>query len=199
MRSQKNDFDSLLLANKKPTAAERGTATHLFLQYCDFDSVEKNGLDFEIDRLREKRFITERTAKIINRKQLAGFFESELYEHIKNAKNIRREFHFGMFKSASEFTSNERLKALVADKKIFVQGSIDIIIEKENGEIIICDYKTDRISAEERQDMTLLAENMRKKHSDQLSEYNNAVTKIFGKAPDKIFIYSVPLGVTVEM
>ncbi len=199
MRSQKTDFDSLLLVNKKPTAAEKGTATHLFLQYCDYNSVEENGIDFEIERLYENRFITERTAKIIDRKQLSGFFESELYEHIRDAKSIRREFHFGMFKGADEFTANERLKTLVADKKIFVQGSIDLIIEKKNGDIIICDYKTDHVSAEERRDRALLAENMRKKHADQLREYSHAVTRIFGKAPDKIFIYSVPMGATVEM
>ena len=199
MRSQNTDFDSLLLVNKKPTAAEKGTATHLFLQYCDYESVDRNGLDSEIERLREKRFITERVAKIIDRKQLSGFFESELYEHIKGAENIRREFHFGMFKSADEFTANEHLKSLVADKKIFIQGSIDLIIEKANGEIIICDYKTDRISAEERRDPALLAENMRRKHADQLSEYKYAVTNIFGRAPDKIYIYSVPLGTTIEL
>jgi ATP-dependent helicase/nuclease subunit A len=199
MRSQKTDFDSLLLVNKKPTAAEKGTATHLFLQYCDFENVEKNCLDAEIDRLREKRFITERTSKIIDRRQLAGFFKSDLYEHIKDAQAIRREFRFGMFKSASEFTENEKLKGLVADKKIFVQGSIDLIIENKNGELMICDYKTDRVSAEEKLDPALLAENMRKKHADQLREYTYAVTNIFGRAPDKIFIYSVPSGITVEI
>jgi len=199
MRSQKTDFDSLLLVNKKPTAAEKGTATHLFLQYCDYESVDRNGLDSEIERLCEKRFITQRVANIIDRKQLSGFFESELYEHIKGAENIRREFHFGMFKSAEEFTANEHLKSLVADKKIFVQGSIDLIIEKSNGEIIICDYKTDRVSAEEKRNPALLAENMRRKHADQLSEYKYAVINIFGRAPDKIYIYSVPLGTTIEL
>ena len=104
-----------------------------------------------------------------------------------------------MFKSASLFTESDRLKDLVADKKIFVQGSIDLIIEKKNGELMICDYKTDRISAEEKLDPVLLAENMRKKHADQLNEYKYAVNKIFGKAPDKIYIYSVPLGVTIEL
>ena len=51
-------------------------------------------------------------------------------------------------KVAADFTEDETLRALVADKKIFVQGSIDLIIEKDQGELLLCDYKTDRLTAE---------------------------------------------------
>ncbi len=199
MRSQSVSFDDLLEVNKKPTAAERGTATHLFLQYCNYQNAAQNGIDAEIERLRNKRFISDRVAEIINRKHLSGFFESELFAFIKGAKKIHREFHFRMFRPASDFTENERTKELVSDKKIFVQGSIDLIIESADGEIILCDYKTDRISPEQRADHALLVESMREKHGYQLGEYRHAVEKIFGKAPSKVFIYSVPIGKIVEL
>ncbi|MBR4032282.1 MAG: UvrD-helicase domain-containing protein [Clostridia bacterium] len=199
MRSQSVSFDDLLEVNKKPTAAERGTATHLFLQYCDYQYAAENGIDAEIDRLREKRFISNRVADIINRKHLSGFFESELFGFIKNAKKIHREFHFRMFRPAADFTEDERTKKLVSDKKIFVQGSIDLIIESANGELILCDYKTDRISPEQKTDPALLVASMREKHGYQLGEYRHAVEQIFGKSPSKVFIYSVPIGKTVEL
>ena len=199
MRSQQVSFDDLLEVNKKPTAAERGTATHLFLQFCDYKNAAENGIDAEIERLREGRFISERVAQIINRRHLSGFFGSELFGYIRNAKKIHREFHFRMFRPAADFTQDEHTKELVADKKIFVQGSIDLIIESADGELILCDYKTDKISLEQKADPALLVESMREKHGYQLGEYRRAVERIFGKAPSKVFIYSVPIGRIIEL
>ena len=199
MRSKQVDFDSLLEENKKPTAAEKGSAAHLILQFCDFDNAIANGIDSEIDRLLEKRFITSRTADIVARKQLSGFFDSELMSMVREAKEVRREFRFGMFRPASDFTKNDRLKDLVRDKKIFVQGSIDLLIETKDGEILLCDYKTDKISAEEKSDREILVKNMRDRHKEQLEEYRFAVNEIFGKNPAKVFIYSIPLGEIIEI
>ena len=199
MRSARVDFDSLLAVNKKPTAAEKGTATHLFLQYCDYENAAKNGIDSEIERLRDARFITERVAQIIDRRQLAGFFKSELFAHIRDAARIHREFHFGMFRGAEDFTEDEELAELVKGKKIFVQGSVDLIIEKSDGQIILCDYKTDRITSAERADRDLLVKNLAERHGRQLAEYRFAVERIFGHAPSHVYIYSVPLGDVIEI
>ena len=91
------------------------------------------------------------------------------------------------------------LRQRVADRKIFVQGSIDLIIETPDGEILLCDYKTDRISKEERADRGKLVANMKKRHSNQLEQYRYAVEQIFGKSPAKMFIYSTPLGEAIEI
>lgn len=199
MRSQSPDFDSLLEINKKPTAAEKGTAVHQFLQFCDYENASTQGLDAEIERLLSKKFITERNAKIIDRRQLKGFFESELFSIIRNAKELHREFKFGLFRPAEDFTEDEKIRSAVAGKKIYVQGSIDLLIETSDGELLLCDYKTDRITPEERKDPDLLYRNMVQKHGAQLKEYSYAIEQIFGKAPSKMFIYSVILGMVVEM
>ncbi len=199
MRSKNTTFDDLLETNKKPTAAEKGSAAHQILQFCDYGNVLKNGLDREIERLCDGRFITRRTADIVERKQLERFFESELFKEIRSAHNTRREFHFGMFRSAADFTEKDEIKALVGDKKIFVQGSIDLLIETSDGKIILCDYKTDRISPEEIDNRELLVSNMREKHKDQLDEYRFAVKEIFGKEPSKTYIYSIPMGEVIEI
>jgi ATP-dependent helicase/nuclease subunit A len=199
MRSSKHDFESLLEENKKPTAAEIGTACHAFLQFCDYDNVEKNGLEEEILRLTDSRFISERTAKIINRSRIKGFFESELYKYVRQAKNIRREFHFGMFRPASDLTKSEDLKKIVNNKKIFVQGSVDLLLEMPDGSIILCDYKSDRIFPEERIDTSLFIHRMRETHAEQLAQYEYAISKIFSQKPDKIFIYSLALGDSIEL
>ena len=199
LRSQTVSFDSLLEVNKKPTASEKGTATHLVLQFCDYDNIDKNGLENEMSRLLENRFITERTAKIVDRAQLEGFFRSELYTLIRCAKDIRREFRFRMFRPASDFTQNENIKTLVSDKKIFVQGSIDLIIENKLGELALCDYKTDRVSKEEKENRELLISNLRERHGEQLKQYKYATEQIFGRRPKKIYIYLTALGEAVEI
>ena len=198
MRSRRVDFDSLLEVNKKPTAAERGSAAHLILQFCDYKNVDEQGLDAEIERLVRERFISQRTADIVNRRALSGFFKSQIYGKIKNAENIRREFQFGLFRSAADFTENPTLQQAVAEKQIFVQGSIDLIIESADG-ITICDYKTDRITPEEMSDRALLASNLKERHESQLEEYRFAVKEIFGVEPKRVCIYSIPLGEVIDI
>jgi ATP-dependent helicase/nuclease subunit A len=199
MRSAKKDFDGLLEINKKPSAAEIGTATHLFLQYCDYKNAAESGIEAEISRLVSGRFISKRSAEIINRHQLRHFFEGELYSLISSAKKVRREFRFGMFRDAREFTQNQELQELLQDKKIFVQGSIDLIIERADGEIILCDYKTDFVSDDERANRDLLVDSMRKKHGEQIKQYKYATEQIFGTSPARTCIYSLPLGELIDM
>ena len=199
LRSAPASFDSLLDINKKPTAAEKGTAAHAFLQFCDYENVEKNGLKEEIARLLEGKFISKRTAEIIDHKMLEGFFKTSLFEKIKCAKQVRREFHFGMFRDAADFTEKDEIKDIVSGRKIYVQGSVDLIIEAVDGDIILCDYKTDKISQAERNDRDLLTQNMKDKHGEQLMQYAYAIEKIFGKSPAGIYIYSLPLGDTITI
>ena len=199
MRSQPPSFDSLLDVNKKPTATERGTAMHAFLQYCDYENIRANGLEQEIFRLREGGFISSRTADILDRFQLERFVRSKFFSVITSAKSVRREFKFGMFRPASEFTQNTELSSLISDKKIFVQGSIDLIIENHDGSIFLCDYKTDRISPEERKNPALLQARMTEAHKHQLDQYAYAIERIFGKQPERIYILSLALGDAVEI
>ena len=199
MRSQPQSFDSLLDVNKKPTAAERGTAMHIFLQYCDYCNLSINGLDDEISRLLKNGFISQRTADILDRFQLERFIKGKFFSVILGAKNIRREFKFGMFRPASEFTQNEELSSLVSDKKIFIQGSVDLLIETHDGSIILCDYKTDIITSEERKNPALLQTHMTEAHKQQLDQYSYAIERIFGKKPDRTYILSLALGDAVEI
>ena len=104
-----------------------------------------------------------------------------------------------MFRDAGDFTENENIKTLVADKKIYVQGSIDLVIKDSDGNIILCDYKTDRIDKSDREDKALLTEIMRNKHGNQLEQYSYAIEKIFGKAPIGTYIYLIDIGETVKI
>ncbi len=180
-------------------AAERGTATHVFMQFCDFDRLERTGVREEIARLVEKRFISRDVAELINVKQVERFASGDFLARMKRAKNIWREFRFNIELDADMFTLDPAAKEKLAGEKVLVQGVIDCFFEEENGDIILCDYKTDYLTSEEIADKTLARAKLAERHSGQLSYYKKAVLKMCGKEPAHTYIYSLPLGDVIEL
>lgn len=183
----------------KVTGADKGTATHLFLQFCDFENAEKNGARAELDRLVDKRFIAPQIAELINVRQIEKFFESEFYKLLKNPKKTYREQRFNILLPASHFTQDEEFKTDIDGEEILVQGVIDLFFESENGDVILCDYKTDYLTPEELRNESLIIEKMKARHGKQLEYYAMAIERFLGKRPDKILIYSLPFGEAVEI
>ena len=196
-----NDFavPEQLNSAKKATAAECGTATHAFLQFCDFDKVLVHGVESEIYRLKLDRFIPSRYADIINKNWLKSFFESDLFKKIRSAKRVWREQRFNIFLPASDFTQDEEKSELLSGETIAVQGVIDIFFEDENGNIVLCDYKTDYLTKEELKDPCLASKKLNKRHAEQLSYCAKAIEAILGHTPDDTVIYSLPLGKSVKV
>ncbi len=193
------EIEEFFKSKSKKTGADRGTATHLFLQFCDFENAEKNGVESELNRLIEKRFIAPQVAELINIKQIEKFFESELYSTLKNAKKTYREQRFNILLPASHFTQDAEFKEEIEKEEILVQGVIDLFFEAQNGDIILCDYKTDYLTPDELQNEALVVEKMKTRHGKQLEYYAMAIERFVDKRPDKILIYSLPFGEAVEI
>ncbi len=183
----------------RASAAERGTATHVFLQFCDFEAVEKYGVERELSRLTEENFIPSGTAELVNLRQLKSFFASRFYSSVRSAKRILREQRFNLFLSASEFSADPDLKKELIGESLLVQGVIDLVFEDQNGDITLCDYKTDYLTRDELADISLARKKLTDRHAEQLGYYAQAIKKLFGKAPARVCIYSLPLGDTVEL
>lgn len=181
------------------TAAEKGTATHTFLQFCDFDRTKATGVKNEISRLVRDKFIDLRTANAINEKQIEKFFESNLFAEISSAKRLWREQRFNILLPASAFTEDKEYGEKIKDEKLLVQGVIDLFFENDKGELILCDYKTDYLSNDEIRDPSLAQKKLNDAHARQLSYYAEALASMFGKYPDRVLIYSLPLGDTVDI
>jgi len=199
--SKHDEFELLLRANSRPTATERGTAAHLFLQYCDYENVREHGIDHEIVRLLEQKFINERTASILSqaKEQLQAFFDSDFFARIHKESRPRREVQFSRFVPLATLTSNRELAEALGDRQLLVQGSIDLICEFKDGHIEICDYKTDHITKEERADLAVLRAHMQEKHGAQLRQYAAAVQSLYKTLPSRAYIYSLPLGEAIEI
>lgn len=178
---------------KKPTsanAAERGTATHLFLQFCDFKNAYDKGVKEELSRLQSKKFLPPNAELLIYTDELERFFKSEFIKEILSAKKIIREQRFNIELSSESFTKQEALREKMKDEKLAVQGVIDLIVIDSDGNISLYDYKTDRLSPQELNDASLASQKMNSRHGLQLSYYAKAVSLLFGKECSRVAVYS---------
>ena len=180
-------------------SAKRGISTHLVLQFCDFEGFYSDGARAEVDRLCQKRFISEEDKKRIRIYELEKFRTSEIFALMRGAKSLEREFRFNVLLPASDFTTDECKKRAFENENVLVQGVIDCLIETEDGEYILVDYKTDRLTKEERENRALAEKKLIDAHREQLTYYARAVERIFGKAPREILVYSLHLGDTVKI
>ena len=181
------------------SAAQKGTDTHTYLQFCDFEGVEKYGVKNELDRLISHGFIEKRAEKTVDLDQIENFFSSSLYALIKSAARIHREQRFNILLPAKRFTEDPVYAKELRDESLLVQGVIDLVIECDDGRLILCDYKTDRLTSAELKNRTLAEKKLTEAHKRQLSYYAAAIKRLFGRSPDRVLIYSLPLGDTIEV
>ena len=199
LQSATQPFDSLLQAQEKPSATEVGSATHAFLQFCNYERLMATSPEEEAEQLVKDGFMSRRAADILHFKQLKVFCKSDLMALIESAVKVERELKFGVLTPMRTLTQNETLAQQLSDETLFVQGSIDLLLTMPDGRLILVDYKTDRISDEERANPALLAKRLGEAHGHQLICYAEAVRDLLGRAPDEMRIYSLPLGASVQI
>lgn len=182
-------------------AAQKGTATHLFLQFCDFERLKPDlsSVEKEIGRLIEQRYITAEIAELIRVNEIVRLADSGFFGEILKAERVYRELRFNVFMPAADFTTDMEQASSLGDKEILVQGVIDLCFIDQSGKIILCDYKTDRLSKALMNDRSALRTELLAKHGQQLKYYSRAVEQIFGRKPDRTMIYSLALGDAVEL
>ena len=192
---------AFMLENKpEHTAAERGTATHEFMQFCDFDSFEKNGFDFELERLVSCGFILPENAMLVSKSKVCAFFESKLYTGlIKNTREIHREHRFNVELPAHLFTSDPAKKSALQNEKLFIQGIIDCFVDNGDGTYTLIDYKTDHLPDEFKDDPGIFEKILAKRHSDQLKYYKEALEIITKKKVSRTLIYSFALEKEIDI
>ncbi len=182
------------LADVKKNAAARGSATHAFMQFCDFVKVEEDGVITEAKRLIAQRFLSPAVAELIEYSKVEAFFESALYKRMKDAKTIYREQRFTIELPASDFTEDAEKKVALQNEKLLIQGVIDCFFIDEQEKLVLFDYKTDHFQREQLADPANCADLLRERHKTQLGYYKRAVEMMMGRPVDEVFIYSFALS-----
>lgn len=173
--------------NKETSAAvDRGTAHHKFLQYCNFLNA-KESINSEIERLKNIGLLSEKQTDLIDREKMKNLLDSELVNRIIKSPTVYREEQFSAkLKSSQIFDECENS---VTDAEIIVQGAVDVAFE-ENGNLVIVDYKTDRVK-----DISKLTELYRK----QLEIYKLAMEQSTEMTVSECVICSVHLGEYIKL
>ena len=163
--------------HEKYSSAKKGTLIHFVLENIDLSrNYEKEGLKNEIEKLVKIGKITKIDAGYININKILTFLKSDLGTEIRNSKFVKKEQEF--------ILKEERIS------KSVIQGIIDLYYINENGNIVLVDFKTDRIDEEEL---------FRKKYKKQLEIYKIALEKITGKKVENSYIYSFNLGKKISI
>lgn len=190
-----------LSEEKKILPTDIGTATHVFLQFADFDNLRTASVQAELERLVSKRFITEEMASIVSLEQIEAFRESDLFKALENAKEVRREFRFNVALPAGDFTVNKELadKLYAEGTLLTVQGVVDLVFTDEEDRLILVDYKTDRLTEYELENRGAAEKKLRERHGAQLGYYKSALEKMYEREVSEMAVYSLPLGDTVKL
>lgn len=185
------NFDRILskpafLSDSPLTPAQKGTAMHTFLQYCDFQSARAD-LHSEVDRLCSQGRLNPLQAQSLDMQKLSAFLNSDVITLALESGNYMREYQFTVNIPASMVSSSDSPE--LSQEFVILQGSIDLAIITSDG-IIVVDYKTDRVKSTD-----ILAEMYRK----QLELYKVAIEQITGKKVTRCLIYSIYLSESKEV
>ncbi len=193
--------DSQTESDPSRLAAQKGTATHLFLQFCDFKQLDgtPDAIDREAARMRALGFISSQDAELLRRDELIAFSNSCFFDEIKKARRLYREQRFNIYLPADKFTTDKMTAHELNGEQILVQGVIDLFFIDGNDRLVLCDYKTDRLTRHELESPALAARKLCDAHAGQLAYYAEALGAIMGRRPDRVLIYSLALGATVNV
>ena len=195
-RGERNRAPRFLKGKTEFEASFAGTATHTFMQFCDFDALAKSGAEAELHRLRAEGFLSAAMAEAVRLDEIEKFRESELFARMRDASYMRREFRFNASLPARAFTTDptlaEELHREGAD--IIVQGVVDCLFIDRDGRAVLVDYKTDRLSDKEMADPALAKKKLLERHRTQLIYYRAVCREMFEREIEECVIYSLPLG-----
>lgn len=171
----------------KLTPAQRGTATHRFMQFADYSRAGED-IEAELLRLVAEGMLTEAESKVVDRKAISEFFASPLAKRILSAEKVFKEYAFTACIPLNEMepsVSTENAKG----ETILIEGVVDCAFV-ENGELVIVDFKTDKAS-----NGSELAE----KYREQLLIYRRCLAEVLDLPVKQTIIYSFRLGECIEL
>ena len=165
----------------KLAANERGSAYHRVMECLDYSvSVNIEGVKADINRMLETGKMNELQVKSVNPWDINTFVQSDTGKRAASAVRsgkARREQPF-VFEYESQL----------------IQGIIDLYFE-EDGELVIVDYKTDRVNKSAAGEQNLV-----KRYAVQLDYYAKALAQLTGKRVKEKIIYSFALekGIIID-
>ncbi len=158
------------------TGAERGTVIHRVLSLIDLQAMTGDldeDLWQELRRLQENGLLSQEDANIISHRSLRSFYQSDIGSRMLHSQQVRREWGF-----------NLRMEG-----DTLLQGVIDCAF-MEDGQWVLLDYKTDRITDEEA---------FIQRYAMQLEWYARALEQITGTPVKEMWLYALGKGTAYQV
>ncbi len=169
------------LSKQGLTPAERGTALHQYMQFCDYETARTQP-ERECERLVKQGFLSREEGDAVEMNRVQAFFASPLAQRILHAKQVLREYRFTVEIPAGEVQPG--LPETLAGEPVVMQGAVDCAFE-EDGSLVIVDFKTDHTK-----DEAALWERYRA----QLALYRRALAVCTGLPVKECLLYSFYLN-----
>ncbi len=177
--------------DKKISNAEKGTLVHLCIQRLDEKKdYELKDIQNMIINLVQKEIITQNEADAIDVDLIYQYTKSQLFEELRQAKEVHKEQPFYINIPAKEVIR----EAENSNKNILVQGIIDLYYIDKNDNLILIDFKTDYISNE-----TNAKEKILDKYKVQLEIYKTALEQALDRKVNKTALCLVKGEYYLEM
>ena len=171
--------------NEEYKGAARGTAYHRLMECLDYTAVDSESqIHKQITALTEAKKMEYEEAQCIRIQDIMTFLHSEIGQRMKKAFEADQLYREQPFVLAQSMKNIE--KDWNGEETVLVQGIIDAyFIEDE--EIVLVDYKTDKVRKGEEQHLIDL-------YHTQLEDYAQALERMLQKKVKETCIYSFTLG-----
>ncbi|WP_152392142.1 helicase-exonuclease AddAB subunit AddA [Paenibacillus guangzhouensis] len=195
------------MEKKKLTPTERGTVYHLVMQHVPIGSdlgIDADGVSSLLNQMVERRLISDEQRRAVDPASVAAFYASEIGSELTAAKWVKREIPFSFGLQATEAIPHlrkmqeeavvhpdmDRLQVEAMDlssldgETVLIQGVIDCLYEREDGALVLLDYKTDRIPPGEKGLMEVA-----ERYRFQLELYKSAIERMWRRPVDALVLY----------
>ena len=171
-------------AEEAASGAVRGTAYHKFLELLDFEKeYTRESLEEHLKHLQTEGRISPEIAEAVKTEDFLKFLQCESGKRMHQAakkKQLYKEQPFVLGVDSGEIYPDTECRA-----QLLVQGIIDAYFI-EDDEIVLVDYKTDKVSPGGEQDLIDL-------YHIQLEDYAAALERMLQKKVKETYIYSFTL------
>lgn len=189
----------------KYNAAERGTIFHMVMQLLDFkkfdienkesDLIDTSKIENEVisqlESFVEDEIMSVEEKSTVDISWITKFICTDIFSQMQKADRDNKLFKEKAIDYSISINQIYRDEDIVDSEKMMLVGIIDLFFEDENGDIILLDYKTDKVSENNRDEVV-------SRYKVQLELYKKALEKISGRKVVKKYIYLFSSGELVE-
>jgi len=134
-----------------------------------------------VERLRAAGILSDEEAASVDAAAVDGLLRSDIGSRLLAAAKLNREFRFSVLLPAEKFFPGGD------GEEVLLQGAVDCWFQEDGG-VVIVDYKSDRVTAEEVPERAAL-------YAPQIRAYALAMAAVTGKKVRETVLYFLRPGI----